>query len=177
MICQNCILRVNGKLLKTFFLKKKSFLDIERFFSAFCWFFSKGCQYNILRVHLNIFQNKHFDDLNFWKKIILMKTVFFWNKQFDELFSRKKNISIIFGHSAVNFRPFVQKQFVWVVKTAFYLSMRNFRTNLCFEENFILFEHWRKFFRRYVERLLVVLSKLHPTCRQNILGKSKLFEK
>ena len=55
--------------------------------------------------------------------------------------------------------------------------MRKFRSKICSERLFILFGHWKKHFRRFVEILSAGLSKMHPKCRQRFLRKSSFLGK
>ena len=62
-----------------------------------------------------------------------------------------KKFPLFFWHWAGNLKPFVQISFDWVGKTAFYLPKGTFWRNP-FLKKIILFIHWTKFFRRFVER-------------------------
>ena len=165
-VCQNCILRIRRKFWGkvVFFEKNDSFPSFQDSEQKVCHplrkKFRRGCQNSFLRVH----------------RIILMKTMFFQNKILMNLFFEKK-ILIFFGHSAVSLRLSVQNIWRWVFKTAFYVSMRKFRSKICSERLFILFGHWKKHFRRFVEILSAGLSKMHPKCRQRFLRKSSFLGK
>ena len=115
--CQNCILcvpRTNwGKVVFLFSSKKKfshHFRTVSKEVSAFSRKNSGGFVKTILRVHGNILTNI----------VFFLIQIFCWNNFL------KNKVLISSGHSAVNFRPSVQKCFGWVIKAASYVLIGHF---------------------------------------------------